>query len=146
MMLSSVFVVEEAAPGVTREYSADGHIVIFGVHDGSTQTIARWADQVKATLLRWPADQPCFLLHDLHRSSFHAFDSFMRTKFDELFVLRPQMERWVAVILPEGDGARFARINTRVRELLVASSYPVHWEIFTSRKQATNWLMRHSVV
>src|SRR5690349_19637891 len=102
------FIVEQVASGVTRERSSDGQMMIFAVQDGNPQTVASWAEQVKITLQNWPTNRSCYLLHDLHRSSFHAFDAFMHAKFNELFALRPELERWVAVVLPDQDCATIA--------------------------------------
>ena len=68
----------------------------------------------------------------------------MQTKFNQLFALRPELTRWVAVILPDEEYALFARLDVRVHELLVATNYPVHWEIFTTQKQAKHWLGQHT--
>lgn len=142
-MASTIFTVEQVAPGVTCERSTDGQIIIFGVHDGSSQTIVRWAEQVKIALLNWPACRPCYMLQDLHHSSLNAFNEIMQSKLSDLFLLRPDLERWVAVILPDEDSARFAQLDVRVCELMVAASYPVHREIFTDRRQAMRWLLRN---
>ncbi len=141
--MSSIFMVEQIAPGITRELSTDGQIMIFGVHDGSYQTIARWAEQVEIALQEWPAYQSCYLLQDLHHSSYNAFNEIMQTKLSELFLLRPDLERWVAIILPDEDSAKFARLDVRVCELMVSTRYPVHREIFTNRRQAMRWLLRN---
>src|SRR5438128_2343302 len=114
MVSSTTFVVQQVAPGVTRECSSDGCLMVFNVMDGSHQTVARWGNWVKNLLLQWPTDKPCYLLHDLHRSSFAAFDRLMQTECDELFRLRPDLERWVAVILPANDAALIARLSVRV--------------------------------
>ena len=80
-------------------------------------------------------------LHDLHKSGMRAFDVHMQDGFQELYRFRPDLERYVAAVLPAASNADIARLDVLVRELKENRTYPVHWEVFTDRKSAMEWLI-----
>ncbi len=140
MSAGSRFIVEHVSPGVLKERSGSGEMVIFEVEDGSRQTIADWAFAVEDELQRWPTGYPCLFLHDLHRSGLLAFGADMQLDFERLFHLRPALRRFAAVIMPPNDSVDIARLDCKLRRLKEAYNYPVEWEVFTRRKDALNWL------
>ncbi len=135
------FIVEHVSPGVVKERSANGKLVIFVIDNGKDETIAAWANAVKDELERWPNGHPCLFLHDLHKSGMRAFDAHMQDDFQELYQYRPDLERYVAAVLPANSNADIARLDVMVRELKAKYTYPVHWDVFTDRKQALEWLL-----
>jgi hypothetical protein len=138
------FIVEHVSPSVFKERSSGGEMVIFEIEDGGRQTIADWAAAVEDELQRWPSGYPCLFLHDLHRSGILAFGAEMQADFERLFHLRPELKRFVAVVMPQNDSVEIARLDCMLRKLKEAHNYPVTWEIFTKRKQALNWLYTQS--
>ena len=81
-----MFVAERVAPGVLKERSGSGEMVIFRIDDGSQKTVAAWAAAVADELKQWPSGIPCLFLHDLHKSGFLAFGSEMQADFERLFI------------------------------------------------------------
>jgi len=135
------FVVEHISPGVLKKRSANGKLDIFSMDNGREQTVAAWADAVKTELMRWPAGYPCLLLHDLRKTGLLAFGAEMQTDFEELFQLRPDLERYVALVMPADFSAEIVRLDILVRELQAKIGYPVHWKVFTHRHDAMGWLL-----
>ncbi len=135
------FIVEHVSPDVRKQRSANGNLDIFYVSNGQEPTIRTWAEAVKDDLLHWQSGSPCLVLHDLHKSGALAFGPTMQADFQELFQLRPELERYVAVVMPADFSAEIARLDVLVRELQAEAGYPVHWKVFTSRGAATRWLL-----
>jgi hypothetical protein len=135
------FVVEHVSRSVFKERSASGKLVIFHIEDGQDETIAQWASAVKDELTRWPSGHPCLLLHDLHKTGISAFGAYIRDDFQRLYQLRPDLKRYVGIVMPAGSEAEIAQLDVMVRELKAKIGYPVHWEVFTDREGALAWLL-----
>lgn len=138
------FVIDRVAPGVVKEKSTNGLLNIFVVENGHEVTVNRWAEAVKQTLLEWTTNQPCFLLHDLHKSGRAALDAHMHEDFQALYNLRGDMERYVAFVMPQGsiDLARMESELLAIKEKRSGTSR-IHWSMFADRKEALRWLMEH---
>jgi len=135
------FTHEQISPSVVKKRSANGKMDIFYTHDGQEQTIAAWANAVKAELMRWSPGYPCLLLYDFRKTGLLNFGAEMQADFEALFQLRPDLERYVAVVMPPDMSTEIARLDVLVRELRANAGYPVHWKVFTSRQQAMGWLL-----
>ena len=70
-----------------------------------------------------------------------AFDAHMHEDFQELYRFRPDLKRYVAVVLPLDSSTEIAHLDVLVRELKTKPGYPVHWEVFTDRRSAMDWLL-----
>ncbi len=136
-----LFIVEHVSPSVIKERSSNGKLIIFSIDNGQDRTVAAWADAVKDELLRWPNGHPCLFLHDLHKSGMLAFGAHMQDDFQRLYELRPDLERYVAVVMPANSSEEIARLDVRVRELKAKSDYPVHWNVSPDRESAMAWLL-----
>lgn len=141
------FHVEHVTADITQEISADHRLVIFDVANSGSATMSHWVDQVKGVLTDWPADTPCLLLHDLHRSG-SSFELYMTEKFPELYVFRPHLSRQVAFVMPHAfseDQTKEVESETelavRCRELESHQKYPVRWELFHDRRSALKWIL-----
>ncbi len=139
------FIVEHVSPNIVKERSRNGEMVVFEIADGSVTTVSQWASAVEDELCRWPSGYPCLILHDLHKSGRLAFGAEMQADFERLFHLRPDLKRYVAVIMPPNDSVDIARLDCLIRKLNEAEHYPVNWEIFTKRKDALTWLYRKAL-
>ena len=65
----------------------------------------------------------------------------MQEDFQALFQLRPDLERYVAVVMPANFIAEIARLDVLVRELRARTGCKVHWKVFTNRRSAMGWLL-----
>ena len=135
------FIIEHLSRTVIKERSANGKLIIFDIQNGENETVATWTRVVEDELMHWPASRPCLLLHDLHKSGLLAFGTLMQGAFQEMFELRPDLRRYVAVVMPTGIAAEIAHLDTLVRELKAQIDYPVHWDVFTNRMDALVWLL-----
>ena len=143
MLAFSPFIIEHVSPSVIKERSANGKLIIFAIDNGQEQTVAAWAHATKDELLRWPNGYPCLFLHDLHKSGMLAFGAHMQDDFQRLYQLRPDLERYVAVVMPANSSEELSRLDIRVRELKAKFDYPVHWNVFPDRGSAMAWLLEH---
>lgn len=138
----SAFYVRKISPSLVAELSVDGKLLIMDVNDGHPDTLLDWYLTVKETLEAWPSDVPCFMLHDLHRIAYAAFNAQMQMEFLDLSHFRPELERHVAVILPEGLSASVAELDFKMREIQPLPDSHVHSKVFTRRKPALHWLIQ----
>lgn len=134
------FVVEHLGPGVIRERAQNGKLVIFAVDNGQDQTIAIWADAVRDTVSTWPNNMPCMMMHDLVKSGQLAFDAHMEADFKDIYEMRPDLERYVAFILPQ-DVIDTVRLDIETFQLEHYRNYTFHWAIFPDRRSALDWLI-----
>ncbi|HVU10537.1 MAG TPA: hypothetical protein VHD90_04635 [Phototrophicaceae bacterium] len=132
------FHVEYVASGVTREWSGDRQLCVFNIDNGYQETIDAWANNVKAVLTTWPENTPCLMLHDFHKAL--GFNRYFRKRFETLFKHRPDLKRYVAVIVPDDPIAEIIRaVITQQRSPTQAAT----WEVFTTRVSALAWLGEH---
>ncbi len=138
------FTLERVAPGVIQERSEDGRLIVFRIEDGSKETVCAWADCAEALILDWPAKQPCLLLNDLHKSGMLAFSACMQDKLQELHQLRPELRRFVALVVPDFT-ADLARLEALMQELSALQGGEHYWKVFTARQPAMIWLLSRPV-
>ncbi len=128
-------------PQVIEEYSSDRKLAIFVLENSAPATIRAWTHEVKETLEKWPSGYPCLLIHDFHKIGRFVLNADMWNSFHELHRLRPDLERYVALIMPFNSDLQPIRLAIRTRDLGVPSYYPIHWEVFGHRKAALSWLI-----
>ncbi len=138
------FIVEHISPTVIKERAANGALIIFNVENGADETISVWANAAQDELARWPQNHICLFLHDLHKTGILAFGKRMQEAFQEIYEVRPDLKRYVAVVMSAGSAAEIAELDVMVRELKAKIDYPVHWEVFNSREKALEWLLRNA--
>lgn len=141
MLNVNPFSVEHVTPGVMKEISANGKLVIFTLDNGSTETIYGWVRAAQATLLAWHDQPTCFILHDFHRCGEAAVQARIHENYQELSKVRPDLPRYVAVVAPQGSSLTDTRLLIKVNELKAPSRYPIHWEVFAKRRDALKWLL-----
>jgi hypothetical protein len=141
MINVSPFKVEGVGDGVIRELSADGRLVIFVIRDDNPTTVRTWVRGVVDFFNDDSADKPRLVLYDLHRTEGASFHSYLSEALKTLYKFRPELERHVAVMLPNVATVEAARLAIRLSQLELGSPYPLTWEFFTKRPLAMRWLM-----
>jgi hypothetical protein len=132
--------VQHLDPKVTEEISADHKLVIFQVENTDLFTLHAWIKQVMTTLQNWPAGHPCLMMHDFHKCGGGILSADLHDDLNVLHQLRPDLARCVALVLPPTADVEAVQLAINTRDLGVSSRYPIHWELFTHRKDALKWL------
>lgn len=130
------FHVEYVSSGVTREWSTNRQLCVFNINNGYQETIDAWANDVKTVLATWQDTTPCFMLHDFHKAL--GFNRYFRKRFETLFKLRPDLKRYVGVIVPDDPIAEIIRAVIMHQQQVAL--HPATWEVFTTRPEAMIWL------
>lgn len=134
------FTIQHVAAGVVRECSADGTLYIFNIQNNHIFTLQSWITNVKEVLGTWPPKQVCLLMHDLHKIGQFPLDKATTEKLDELYSFRPELERYTAYVSPNKDMIVNLFMTSHV--LNVKGNHGAHWELFNSRREALNWLIK----
>ncbi len=130
------FHVEYVSSGVTREWSTDHQLCVFNINNGYQETIDAWANDVKAVLTTWQDTTPCFMIHDFHKAL--GFNRYFRKRFETLFKHRPDLKRYVGVIVPDDPIADI--IRTVIMHQQRVAPHAATWEVFVTRPEAMIWL------
>ncbi len=133
------FTVEHIAAGVVRECSADDTLYIYNVENNNPITINKWLSSVKETISAWRPQKPCLLMHDIHKIGQFPFSRALIEQMDEIYLFRPELERYVAYVSPNGD--RTENLFIISHSLNFNSKHNAHWKLFHSRREALNWLI-----
>lgn len=134
------FTVEHIAPGVVRECSADDTLYIYNVENNNPLTIKKWLSDVKEVLSNWVPQKTCFLLHDIHKFGQFPFSLPLIDEMDEIYLFRPELERYVAYVSPNDD--RLENLFIISHSLHFNAKHNAHWKLFHSRREALNWLIK----
>lgn len=142
MLELNPLITEHISPNIMKETSADGDLVIFALKN--PKGLTEWESCATSQIARWSPDHAHFVLYDLHRAPGWMLYNHIRASFDRLYTFRPEVERYVAVILPERADLNEIDLLLRVHELFVPSRYRIHWKLFDHRKDALAWLFFHA--
>jgi hypothetical protein len=141
------FHIEHVTDDITQEISADHRLMIFRVENNNPATMNNWGNQVETALAQWPDKSRCFIIHDLHHCG-NLFELYMTKKYPELYTLRPELPRQIAIVMPHNfseEDARQVQAETQLAirrcELETHQKYPVRWEMFHNRRNALNWIL-----
>ncbi len=133
------FTIQHVASGVVRECSADGMLYIYNVENNNPLTINKWLSNVKEVLSDWAPQKTCLLLHDIHKFGKFPFSLSLINQMDEIYLFRPELERYVAFISHNDD--RIENLFIISHSLHFNTKHNAHWKLFHSRREALNWLI-----
>lgn len=136
--------VETLVPGLlTREWLADGRVVVYMLQRLGTGVVDAWADAVAASLQTWPAGQPYLAIHDFSNVPLTLIERQVKNIYTaqvwpvgrlELPPPLPMPVR-LALVMSFSLSARFARVTARE-----AATTEVH-KVFFKREPAVEWLL-----
>ncbi|MCC7449677.1 MAG: hypothetical protein IT324_19820 [Anaerolineae bacterium] len=127
--------IEQLSPTLSREWIADGHIVVYTLQDGTRTTIDRWVKAFTADIAAWPEDRPFLVIHDFSARQVTT-TPYGREGGDKLVNVRPEVKGRVAVLLPKTIAAHLIRLF-----LDQHTKGGRERRIFTSREDAIKWLL-----
>ena len=137
-ILVNPFTVEYIAPGVINERSVDGLLTIFTVDNGNPKTIDAWLDYAQSTLVNWPSQQPCYMLHDIRKTKLRTFNTQLGLRLRSLFTLHQESAFSVAIVIPDEFADEADPLTDGPSEL----GLPYELQLFLTRNEAIAWLLR----
>ncbi len=127
---------EQLSPTVRREWLLDGRIVVYVLTSSSRATADVWVEAFKADIMRWPADRPFLVLHDLSAKTVAA-TPYAVWRAKEMVNSRQDLGGRAALVLSNS-------ITAHMTELFLARQpqKPRLRQAFYNREKAIEWLKR----
>lgn len=118
----------------TCEWLHDGQIVVFKTTENSRPAVDAWFEMVKSVMLNWPDDEPFLAVQDFSDQRI-TVTPYSRAKNEELYRLRPDLQAFMAVILPKTFAAQLF-------QLLFRFLRRDNWQsrVFPTRHAGIQWL------
>jgi hypothetical protein len=130
------FGAEQLSRGVRREWLLDGRILVYVLTSSSRETADVWVETFKADIMRWPADRPFLVLHDLTAKTVAA-TPYAVWRAKEMVQARPDLAGRAALVLSNTITAHMAELFLRRQR-----QKPRLRQVFYSRNKAVEWLMK----
>jgi hypothetical protein len=113
-------------------------IVMFTITGplGLNAVVDVWGKQVRRVLLEWQREQRYYAIHDVSKTNFRVSPALVST-IRELFSLRPDVPRSIAVIVPRNIATQLVRVLLRGYD----RGEQVKTIICFSREEALRWLL-----
>ena len=125
---------EQLSAGVRREWLLDGRIVVYVLGNSSRETADVWVETFKADIMRWPADRPFLVLHDLTAKTVAA-TPYAVWRAREMVESRPELAGRAALVLADTITAHMAELFLRRQR-----QKPRLRQVFYERERAIEWL------
>lgn len=127
---------EKIAPGVTREWLAEGRVVKYTLTNTLVDSLEAWAETAIQTMEAWPPDRPYLAIHDVSAPAV-ILTPHARRCSQRIASAAPALKGRVAVIVPRGALGHLLRIF--LNRLMINSGKRL-LKAFFSQEEALAWL------
>jgi hypothetical protein len=124
---------------VKREWVYDGRIAVITCAMLTRHSVDEWIDLTKETISNWPPNQPFRLMQD-GSDPRNMITPYLATRVNELNQLFPNLEGFLAVVVPHTIGGQMIKMFMNK----IALHHHVTTKAFVTRSDGLEWLSQAS--
>ncbi len=128
-------------PNASREWLADGRIILFTVQSAKHDAIDAWADLILEASNAYPVERPWLIIHNIAVVN-AAITPYARKRIDDVNLGGPQnLKGRVAIVTPQSIFARLVRLYVNTLQRNLPNLDEITMRVFFKQAEAEAWLL-----